>query len=485
MQQRTSLCRALIHEPELLMLDEPFGALDAFTREELWCVIRDLHAARKITIVLVTHDLREAVFLADRIFVMSARPGPHARRARGRHPAPARPRGDLHAAIHRHRARVARAHREGAAMKTSLAIRLAPWIATVALFVVWEAAVRDLQDPDILPAAADRSCSRRSSTTGRRSTSIRCSRSPRTLVGFALAVGFGLLLGLAVGWSRAIYAGLYPLMIGFNAIPKVAVVPILVLWFGIGFVPAVLTAFLISFFPIVVNVATGLATIEPELEDVLKALGASKLDIMRKVGIPRALPYFFGSLKVAITLAFVGAVISESVASNVGIGNLMLQAQAQFQVPLIFAGLLALAVEGIVMYALMAMLEARMTGWAQRSGFAQGLTNSAVLTAVARARDRGSRHPAASPTAAAIMSASSLDVGAVEAFAQMDAAIDVRHRRAAAARLEHLQARLDQATPRPAGDAEPCRRGLDQAGEAPRPHRRSGSPGRHARAPTR
>jgi len=75
MQQRTSLCRALIHEPDLLMLDEPFGALDAFTREELWCVIRDLHAARKITIVLVTHDLREAVFLADRIFVMSARPG--------------------------------------------------------------------------------------------------------------------------------------------------------------------------------------------------------------------------------------------------------------------------------------------------------------------------------------------------------------------------------------------------------------------------
>jgi NitT/TauT family transport system ATP-binding protein len=75
MQQRTSLCRALIHEPQLLMLDEPFGALDAFTREELWCVIRDLHAARKITVVLVTHDLREAVFLADRVFVMSARPG--------------------------------------------------------------------------------------------------------------------------------------------------------------------------------------------------------------------------------------------------------------------------------------------------------------------------------------------------------------------------------------------------------------------------
>ena len=75
MQQRASLCRALIHEPQLLMLDEPFAALDFFTREELWCVIRDLHAARPVTIVLVTHDLREAAFLADRIFCMSARPG--------------------------------------------------------------------------------------------------------------------------------------------------------------------------------------------------------------------------------------------------------------------------------------------------------------------------------------------------------------------------------------------------------------------------
>ena len=75
MQQRASLCRALIHEPQLLMLDEPFAALDSFTREELWCVIRDLHAARPVTIVLVTHDLREAAFLADRIFCMSARPG--------------------------------------------------------------------------------------------------------------------------------------------------------------------------------------------------------------------------------------------------------------------------------------------------------------------------------------------------------------------------------------------------------------------------
>lgn len=254
--------------------------------------------------------------------------------------------------------------------RTNLLIKASPWLFTIALFVIWEAAVRIFKIPTFFlppPSLIAMAFVEFSGPIARNSWITL----QTTMIGFGLAVGFGLLLGLLVGWSRAIYAGLYPLMIGFNAIPKVALVPILVLWFGIGFIPAVLTAFLISFFPIVVNVATGLATIEPELEDVLKALGASKLDIMRKVGIPRTLPYFFGSLKVAITLAFVGSVISESVASNYGIGNLMLQAQAQFQVPLIFAGLVVLAVEGIAMYAVMALLEKRMTGWAQRSGFGQ------------------------------------------------------------------------------------------------------------------
>jgi NitT/TauT family transport system permease protein len=247
-----------------------------------------------------------------------------------------------------------------------LAIKVvSPAAFVVAMFVLWEAVCRAFAVPlTILPAPSDVFGALWQYRTPIAENSVVTLWT--TLAGFLIATVFGLALGIAVGWHRAIYAGIYPVLIGFNSVPKVAVVPVLILWFGIGEIPAVLTAFLISFFPIVVNVATGLATTEPELEDVLRALGASKLDVMRKVGIPRSLPYFFGSLKVAITLAFVGAVVSETVGSNRGIGKLMLDAQAAFQVPIVFAGLLVLAVLGIGLYAVTAGIETRFTGWAFR-----------------------------------------------------------------------------------------------------------------------
>jgi NitT/TauT family transport system permease protein len=188
-----------------------------------------------------------------------------------------------------------------------------------------------------------------------------------TLLGFAIAVGFGVVLGVVVGASPLAYRALNPLLIGINSIPKVAVVPILVLWFGIGTVPAVITAFLTAFFPISVNVATGIATTEPELRDVLRALGASRFDVLYKVGLPRSMPYFFASLKVAITFAFIGAVISETIASNIGIGYLMLSASSTFRVPLVFAGLLVVAAMGVLMCAVAAVFERRYTGWAVRA----------------------------------------------------------------------------------------------------------------------
>jgi NitT/TauT family transport system permease protein len=194
-----------------------------------------------------------------------------------------------------------------------------------------------------------------------------------TLVGFALGILAGVFLGTLVGSSKLAYDVAYPLLIGFSSIPKVAVVPIFVLWFGAGTIPAVLTAMILCVFPIVVNIATGLATTEPELEDVMRALKATKLEILTNVGLPRTMPYFFASLKVAVTQAFVGTVIAETVASNRGIGNLMMIASSSFDVPLVFAGLLVLAVLGVALYVIFSFIEVRVTGWALRKDeFAMG-----------------------------------------------------------------------------------------------------------------
>lgn len=185
-----------------------------------------------------------------------------------------------------------------------------------------------------------------------------------TLIGFGAAVGLGLLLGFLIGASVTARDALYPLLVGFNSIPKAAVVPMLVMWFGIGAVPAVLTAFLLAFFPVAVNVALGLATLEAELRDVLRVLGASRWQIFRKVGVPRTMPLFFASLKVAVSSAFVGSVISETVASNAGIGYLMAVAASDFNTRLAFGGLFVLAAMGVALYGVFAAIERRVTGWA-------------------------------------------------------------------------------------------------------------------------
>jgi NitT/TauT family transport system permease protein len=253
--------------------------------------------------------------------------------------------------------------------KRNLQLTLAPYLFMIGFFLIWELACRLLKVSSfVLPppsAVWDALVQYRWPLFRNAMHTLWM-----TTAGFLLSIFFGLAIGLAVGSSRLLYAGLNPLLVGFNSIPKVAVVPILVIWFGVGWLPPVLTAFVISFFPIVVNVATGLATIEPETEDVLKALGASRLDIMTKVGIPRSMPYFFGALKVSITLAYVGSVIGEQNASNLGIGNLITRASADFNVPLIFAALVVLAVLGVFLVVIVDWLERRTTGWARRSQMA-------------------------------------------------------------------------------------------------------------------
>ena len=187
-----------------------------------------------------------------------------------------------------------------------------------------------------------------------------------TMAGFGLSIVVGVLLGFLVGSSRLAYAAIYPLLVAFNAVPKAAIVPILIVWFGMGVGPGILTAFLISFFPITVNMATGLATLEPELEDVLRVLGAKRMDVLMKVGLPRSMPYFYGALKVSITLAFVGTVLAEMTAGDSGIGYLMQSAGSQQRMALAFAGLIVIGAMAMLMYELFSAIEKHTTAWAHR-----------------------------------------------------------------------------------------------------------------------
>ncbi len=250
-------------------------------------------------------------------------------------------------------------------MRSKTVDRAAPWLVMVVLIVVWEGAVRAFDVPRVvMPSASETFFAIYEFRVALWKNSVTTLLA--TVMGFGIAVGFGVGMGIAIGVSRRAYAALYPLMVAFNSIPKVAIVPILVLWIGIGLGKATISAFILCFFPIVVNVAVGLATIEPELKDVLRALGARERDIVIKVGIPRSLPYLFAALKIAITLAFVGAVISETVAGGKGIGNVMLVASSNFNTPLMFAGLIVIAVMAIGMYAIFAAMDSRFTGWATR-----------------------------------------------------------------------------------------------------------------------
>jgi len=252
-------------------------------------------------------------------------------------------------------------------VKRSTVEALAPWLTTVVLFAVWQLGVMAFHiESFVLPTpieAFEALYVNRDALAWHGLATL-----GTTLLGFAIAVVFGLMLGVVIGSFRLAYVSIYPVLIGFNSVPKAAVIPVLVIWFGVGTVPAVIAAFLLSFFPVVVNVSTGFATIEPELLDVLRVLGATRWDMIRKIGIPRSLPYFFASLKIAITLSFVGTVIAEIIAGNNGIGNVMLIASSNFNVPLVFAALLLVGIMGVGMYAIFAVLETRFTSWSVRGG---------------------------------------------------------------------------------------------------------------------
>jgi NitT/TauT family transport system permease protein len=184
-----------------------------------------------------------------------------------------------------------------------------------------------------------------------------------TVVGFLLAIVLSLPLAILIGLNPLARKLLYPMLLGLQSVPKVAVAPLVILWFGLSEWPKIIVVVLVCFFPILVNMVAGLEAVPKTMLDLMRSLGASPHTVFRRLRVPVALPHFFTGCKVAVTFAVIGAVISEFVAAQDGLGYLILISTAQSQTPLAFAAIALLTVLSIALFHGVEFIERRVVDW--------------------------------------------------------------------------------------------------------------------------
>lgn len=184
-----------------------------------------------------------------------------------------------------------------------------------------------------------------------------------TLEGFALAVVIGVTLAVLIVHYRLVEESLYPILLFLQLTPKMAIAPLLIVWMGFGDPPKIAIAFLISFFPIVIDTATGLKSAEPELLEMLRGLGATRWQILMKARFPSAIPFIFSATRISITLAITGAVVAEFVGASEGLGHLIVISSANIQTDLAFSAILTLAIIGVVLFSLIGVVERLVAPW--------------------------------------------------------------------------------------------------------------------------
>ena len=183
------------------------------------------------------------------------------------------------------------------------------------------------------------------------------------IAGYALAVAVAVPLAIAITSSRAFNDLVMPTMLFFQIVPKVAIAPLFLVWFGVGATPKILVAFLISFFPIVLDAAVGLRSMSPEMHDLARSMGATRLQVFTRFRLPTSLPYLFSGLKVAATLAIAGTVVGEFVGADQGLGYLLLVTNSNMETAMMFATIVALTVIGFVFYYMVELLENLLIPW--------------------------------------------------------------------------------------------------------------------------
>ena len=262
--------------------------------------------------------------------------------------------GEIEAGIQRRRRERARREKIGAFVY--------PVGMMVALLVIWEAASRLFSIPAYLvpaPSAIVLSMDTNSAVLIKESIATTF----EILLGFALSVAVGVPLALAIYLWRPFARAVYPVLVSSQAVPKVAVAPLFLVWFGFGLLPKVLIAFLIAFFPVVINTAMGLAALEREKIYLAQSMGFGPVATFFKIQLPNAMPSIFAGLKISITFAVVGAVVGEFVGSNSGIGYVMQRSIGTFDLPTMFAALVILALLGVILFWIVDRIEKLVVPW--------------------------------------------------------------------------------------------------------------------------
>ncbi|MCX7522813.1 ABC transporter permease [Microbacterium sp. STN6] len=184
-----------------------------------------------------------------------------------------------------------------------------------------------------------------------------------TVAGFIIAAVGGIAIAMWIVYSPNAEKSLYPLLVFAQVIPKVAIAPLFVIWLGFGSAPKVLVAVLVAFFPVVVSTIAGLRSVDPDLLDLASTMGSSQWKTFRKIRFPASLPHVFSGLKVAATLAVIGAVVGEFVGANEGIGYVLLNANGNLNTPMLYAGLVILSAIGIVVFMVIEVAERVFIPW--------------------------------------------------------------------------------------------------------------------------
>lgn len=235
------------------------------------------------------------------------------------------------------------------------------------LVVIWELAANYTNVPEYILPAPTSIVSRMFHSWGVLSNATWVTTT-EILIGFGVGVALGIALAIPIAYSNVVRNTLYPLIVASQAVPKIAVAPLLVLWLGFDLTPKVVVTALMVFFPVTVTAAEGLSSVDPSLLDLLKSVNASRAQIFFRVRFPHALPQIFAGLKIGITLAVVGAVVGEWVGADSGLGYLLVYANTLLDSTLLFAALLLLIALGVVLFLIVGLLERVLLPWHRERG---------------------------------------------------------------------------------------------------------------------